>query len=173
VKISKNFSLGEICKSDAATRGGWENDPGEDELISITALIHQCIQPIRDKVGRPIRVNSCYRNLQTNRAIGSGDGSSHRALNGFAAIDFEIMGFDNKELAIEIVKFLPAWSDLILEFYNEKIKDPVKRADSGWIHLSYNRMGDNKKQIRRAIKETKKVKGELITKVDYKPWDLS
>lgn len=165
MKISKNFSLGEVCKSDAASRGGWDNTPGLDEICSITALIHQCIQPIRDAMGRPIRVNSCFRNLETNRAIGSGDGSSHRAQNGFAAMDFEIMGFDNKELAREIVKILPWWSDLILEFYDEKIKDPVLRADSGWIHLSYNRSGENRNQIRRAFRKGKKIV--------YEPWDLS
>ena len=165
MKISRNFSLGEVCKSDAASRGGWDNTPGLDEICSITALIHQCIQPIRDAMGRPIRVNSCLRNLQTNRAIGSGDGSSHRAQNGYAAIDFEIMGFDNKELAREITKILPSWSDLILEFYDEKIKDPVLRADSGWIHLSYNRSGENRNQIRRAFRKGKKIV--------YEPWDLS
>jgi zinc D-Ala-D-Ala carboxypeptidase len=165
VKISRNFSLGEVCKSDAASRGGWDNTPGLDEICSITALIHQCIQPIRDAMGRPIRVNSCFRNLQTNRAIGSGDGSSHRAQNGFAAMDFEIMGFDNKELAREIIKILPWWSDLILEFYDEKIKDPLLRADSGWIHLSYNRSGENRNQIRRAFRKGKKIV--------YEPWDLS
>ena len=165
MKISKNFSLGEVCKSDAATRGGWTNHPGEEELVSITALIHQCIQPIRTAMGRPIRCNSGYRNLQTNRAIGSGDGSSHRALNGFAAMDFEIMGFDNKELAREITKILPTWSDLILEFYDEKEKDPVKKADSGWIHLSFNRNGENAKKIRKATRKNKTVK--------YDPWDLS
>ena len=165
MKISKNFSLGEVCKSDAASRGGWDNTPGLDEICSITALIHQCIQPIRDAMGRPIRCNSCFRNLQTNRAVGSGDGSSHRAQNGFAAMDFEIMGFDNKELAREIIKILPWWSDLILEFYDEKIKDPLLRADSGWIHLSYNRSGENQNQIRRAFRKGKKIV--------YEPWDLS
>ena len=165
MKISRNFSFGEVCKSDAASRGGWDNTPGLDEICSITALIHQCIQPIRDAMGRPIRVNSCFRNLQTNRAVGSGDGSSHRARNGFAAMDFEIMGFDNKELAREITKILPSWSDLILEFYDEKIKDPLLRADSGWIHLSFNRSGENSKQIRRAIRKNKKV--------HYEPWDLT
>ena len=165
MKISRNFSLGEVCKSDAASRGGWDNTPGLDEICSITALIHQCIQPIRDAMGRPIRVNSCFRNLQTNRAIGSGDGSSHRAQNGYAAMDFEIMGFDNKELAREIIKILPSWSDLILEFYDEKIKDPLLRADSGWIHLSFNRSGENRNQIRIAFRKGKKIV--------YEPWNLS
>jgi zinc D-Ala-D-Ala carboxypeptidase len=172
MKLSKNFSLGEVCKSEAASRGGWENHPNEDELVSVVALIHNCIQPIRDHMNRPIRVNSCFRNLQTNRAIGSGDGSSHRAQNGFAAMDFEIMGFDNKDLAREIVQFLPQWSDLILEFYDEKIKDPVRRADSGWIHLSFNRLGNNLKKVRRAIRKNKKIKGENHTVVEYIPWDL-
>ena len=108
MKISKNFSLGEVCKSDAATRGGWENHPNEDELVSIVTLIIQCIQPLRDHMDRLIRVNSCFRNLETNQAIRSGDGSAHRAQNGFAAMDLEIMGFDNKELTKEIFSFLPS-----------------------------------------------------------------
>tara|TARA_Y100000114_G_scaffold23504_1_gene19251 strand:- start:428 stop:694 length:267 start_codon:yes stop_codon:yes gene_type:complete len=87
-------------------------------------------------------------------------------------MDFEIMGFDNKDLAREIVQFLPSWSDLILEFYDEKIKDPVRRADSGWIHLSFNRLGNNPKKVRRAIRKNKKIKGENHTVVEYIPWDL-
>lgn len=172
MKISKNFSLGECTKSDVATRGGWENHPNEDELISVVALVHNCIQPIRDRMNRPIRVNSCFRNLQTNRALKSADSSSHRAQNGFGAMDFEIMGFDNKELAREIVEFLPSWSDLILEFYDDKIKDPIRRADSGWIHLSFNRYGNNPKQIRRAIRKKRTIKGEIVFETDYVEWDL-
>jgi len=75
------------------------------------------------------------------------------------------MGFDNKEMAQNIVKVLPSWHTLILELYDEKIKDPVKRADSGWIHLSYHRNGENPKKILRAFRKGKKIV--------YEPWDLS
>jgi len=165
MKISKNFSLGEICKSDLGTRLGLPaNDPGEDELISITTVVHECAQPIRDHFDRPVRINSGFRNLEINRAVGSKDSSHHRAQNGDAALDLEIMGFDNKELAREIVKFLPSWNTLILELYDEKIKDPVKRADSGWIHIAFNRAGDNPKKILRAFKR----KAGIV----YEEWDL-
>ena len=87
-------------------------------------------------------------------------------------MDFEIMGFDNKELAREIVEFLPSWSDLILEFYDDKIKDPIRRADSGWIHLRFNRYGNKPKLIRRAIRKKRTIKGEIVFETDYVEWDL-
>jgi len=96
--------------------------------------------------------------------LNSKDSSHHRAQNGNAALDLEIMGFDNKELALEIVKFLPSWNTLILELYDEKIKNPVKRADSGWIHISFNRNGENPKKILRAFKR----KAGIV----YEEWNL-
>jgi len=168
MRISKNFSMGEICKSDIGTRLGLPpNDPDEDNVISLTTVVQQCAQPLRDHFERPIRINSGFRNLETNRAVGSKDTSHHRALNGYAALDLEIMGYDNKEMAREITKVLPQWHTLILELYDEKIKDPVKRADSGWIHLSFERNGNNPKNILRAFRKGKD------RKIVYEPWDLS
>jgi len=48
--------------------------------------------------------------------------------------------------------------------YDEKIKDPVKRADSGWIHISFERNGNNPKKILRAFRKGKKIV--------YEPWNL-
>ena len=54
---------------------------------------------------------------------------------------------------------------MILEMYNESEKNPEIRKETGWIHLSYNRMGENRKQILRAFRKGKKIV--------YEPWDLS
>ena len=80
-------------------------------------------------------------------------------------MDWEIVGIDNKELAQQVPKILGEWDQMILEMYNESEKNPEIRKETGWIHLSYNRMGENRKQILRAFRKGKKIV--------YEPWDLS
>ena len=58
MKISQNFSLNELTKSDTAIRQGLENEPDQDQLISLTALVHKCLQPIRSKYEKVVTCTS-------------------------------------------------------------------------------------------------------------------
>ena len=80
-------------------------------------------------------------------------------------MDWEIVGIDNKELAQQVPKILSEWDQMILELYDESEKNPEIRMETGWIHLSYNRMGENRRQILRAFRKGKKIV--------YEPLDLS
>lgn len=77
-KISKNFSLQEFEKSDTATRLGINNTI-KDGLIkeNIKALVDDILQPLRDKWGGPLFINSGYRCLQLNKAVGGVPTSQH------------------------------------------------------------------------------------------------
>ena len=155
MKISKNFSLGELTKSETATRLGINNEPGSEELISLVSLVHCVLQPIRDHFGRAITVTSGFRSVETCKAVGSSAKSQHAKGE---AVDWEILGVDNLQVAQEIPKIIDSWDQLILEFY-----DPKQGPDSGWIHLSYNRLGNNRKRIMRAYRSN----GKTV----YKDWD--
>ena len=76
--ISKNFSLQEFEKSDTATRLGI-NNAIKDGFIkeNIKALVDNILQPLRDKWGEPLPINSGYRCPQLNKAVGGVPTSQH------------------------------------------------------------------------------------------------
>ena len=146
MRLSKNFWLNEMIKSNTAIRYGIPNVPSTEEVVALTALTISCLQPIRDAHG-VVSISSGFRSGQLSEKVNSSRRSQH--CKGEAA-DFECHSIDNKELALWITKSLPTWDQLILEFYSND--DP----NSGWIHLSYKRDGSNRKEVKRAIRKGKK-----------------
>lgn len=145
MKLTENFSLAEMTKSETALRLDLPNDPEPDHLENMKKLAENVLQPVRDHYGRGVKVNSAYRHPDVNRAVGGSTTSDH--CKGMAA-DIEIPGVPNAELA-EWIKDNCEFRQLILEFYTPGI------PDSGWVHVSYNE-DDNKKQVLTAMKENGK-----------------
>ena len=146
MKLSANFSLDELTKSDTAIRKGIDNTPDEVVLANLQDLVNNILQPVRDKFGR-VKITSGYRSPLLNSSIG-GSKTSHHCY-GFAA-DFEVEGKDNKELA-EWIRDNLQFTQLILEFYTPG--DP----NSGWVHCSYDAK-DLKAQVLTATKVDGKTK---------------
>ena len=142
MKLSDNFSLKEMIKSQTATRKNIDNEPGEEEIENLKLLCENVLQPVRENYGKAVRVNSGYRSPELNSAIGGSKTSDH--CKGFAA-DIEINGVANAELA-EWIEANCDFKQLILEFYTPGI------PDSGWVHVSYNENGNDKK-VMTAMKE--------------------
>ena len=138
--LSKNFGYQEMIKSSTADRLGISNDASREHVINLVNLCNFILQPIRDEFG-VIRINSGYRSPALNKAVGGSKTSQH--CNGQAA-DFESTRISNPNLAKWISQNLE-FDQLILEFYDGK--DP----NSGWVHCSYNLMG-NRKNILTALK---------------------
>ena len=137
MKLSKNFSLAELCKSQTATRMGLDNNPSEDEQENLRLLCERVLQPIRDHFNHVVSISSGYRNSILSQKIGSSSKSQH--CQGEAA-DFEIFGTPNNEVSDWIKENL-MFDQLILEYYNKD--DPA----GGWVHVSYNEKGSNRKQV--------------------------
>ena len=151
MKLSANFSLAEMTKSQTATRKGINNEPSTAHVENLIHLAETVLQPIRDHFGKPVVISSGYRSPELCEAIGSSSKSQHA--RGEAA-DFEIGGVDNKELATWISKNT-TFDQLILEFYNEG--DP----NSGWVHCSAVREG-SRAQVLKASKVEGRTKYENI-----------
>lgn len=145
MKLTENFSLAEMTKSETALRHGLDNTPGEVELANLKALAENVLQKVRNHYGKGVKVNSGFRHPEVNAAVGGSKTSDH--CRGQAA-DIEIPGVPNAELA-EWIKDNCEFRQLILEFYTPGI------PDSGWVHVSYVE-GDNKKQVMTAMKENGK-----------------
>jgi hypothetical protein len=145
MKLTENFTLAEMTKSETALRLDLPNDPEPEHLENLKALAENVLQPVRDHYGRGVKVNSAYRHPDVNKAVGGSTTSDH--CKGMAA-DIEIPGVANADLA-EWIKDNCEFRQLILEFYTPGI------PDSGWVHVSYN-PADNKKQVLTAMKENGK-----------------
>lgn len=77
-RLSENFTLDEFTRSDVAIKLGIINEPGEKELAALRVLVSRTIQPLRDKLGVPIHVNSGYRCPELNKAVGGVPTSQHQ-----------------------------------------------------------------------------------------------
>ena len=151
MKLTENFSLNELTKSQTAERKGIDNTPSAEHQENLKSLCEMVLQPIRDHFGQVVSVSSGYRSPELCVAIGSSTKSQHAKGQ---ASDFEIFGVSNKELADYIDQNLD-YDQLILEYWKES--DP----NSGWIHCSFNTQG-NRKQYLRAYKENGSTKYEPI-----------
>ena len=151
-KLSENFSLLELTKSQTAERKGIDNTPGPNHQENLKSLCEMILQPIRDHFGQVVSVSSGYRSPELCVAIGSSTKSQHAS--GCAA-DFEIFGVSNKELADYINENLD-YDQLILEYWKGE-----DEPNSGWVHCSYTN-GNNRKQYLRAYKENGSTKYEPV-----------
>ena len=151
MKLTANFSLLELTKSQTAERKGIDNTPSPEHQENLKKLCESILQPVRDHFSKVVTISSGYRSPELCTAIGSKITSQHA--KGQAA-DFEIFGVSNKALTDYIDSELH-YDQLILEYWKES--DP----NSGWVHCSFSE-GSNRKQYLRAYKEDGKTKYEPI-----------
>jgi uncharacterized protein YcbK (DUF882 family) len=144
MKLSQNFSLRELTKSQTAERKGISNEPSEEHIENLKLLCTKILQPIRDEFGI-VSVSSGYRSPALCEALGSKSTSQHA--RGQAA-DFECYGIANHKLFEWATKNL-TFDQAILEFYTGE-------PESGWIHMSYNE-DNNRGETLRAFRENNKV----------------
>ena len=152
MKLSKNFSLTELTKSQTAERMGLDNNPSEDQTENLRLLCERVLQPVRDHFDDVVTISSGYRSEILSQKIGSSSKSQH--CRGQAA-DFEIFGVENNKVSDWIKENL-IFDQVILENYTPG------EPNSGWIHVSYNRdINLNRKEYLMAIK--------VDGKTQYKP----
>lgn len=129
MKISKNFTLEELIRSNTATRCGIDNTPSKEEAQNLIELVKKVLQPIRDKYGKPIYINSGYRCEELNRKVGGSKTSQHRT--GCAA-DIEASKGNNTKLFYLIKDMIEKGEievgQLIWEYGTKK--------NPNWIHVS-------------------------------------
>ena len=152
MKLTENFSLNELTKSQTAERKGIDNTPSTEHQENLKSLCEMILQPIRDHFGQVVSVSSGYRSPELCVAIGSSTQSQHAKGQ---ASDFEIFGVSNKELADYIDQNLD-YDHLILEYWKGE-----DEPNSGWVHCSFNTQG-NRKQYLRAYKENGSTKYEPV-----------
>jgi hypothetical protein len=148
--MDRQVSLKELLFSETATRLGIDNTPTDQILFNLQTLIHEVINPIVNHFG-DIKITSGYRSPELCLKIGSSIKSQH-CLG--MAVDCEILGVPNKEFADWVVNHL-SYDQVILEFWKPE------EANSGWVHISYNKE-NNRKMYLRAYKGNGRTVYEVI-----------
>lgn len=147
MKLTNNFTLEELTKSETALRRGLDNTPTDDVVANLRILSEKVLQPVRDHFAKGVKVNSGYRAPEVNAAVGGSKTSDHCL--GMAA-DIEIPGLPNAELAQWIEANLE-YTQVILEFYTQGV------PDSGWVHVSYDPKNLKKQSLTAVKREGKTV----------------
>ena len=73
--VSKHISDKEATFSQTATRLGISNATTKEHLENMKSTAENVFEPLREWCEHPIRINSFYRSVELNKAIG---GSSSR-----------------------------------------------------------------------------------------------
>jgi len=106
---------------------------------NVKALVENVLDPLREKYGKPIKVNSGYRCPKHNLAVGGATQSQH--MKGEAAdiapagLQVTAYGLQELEKLVEIIKQNGKWDQMIVY--------PT------FVHVSWKRFGPNRKQTLR------------------------
>lgn len=128
--MNLNFSIKELIRSQNAINAGIDNTPNIEQIDNLLNLIFYCLQPIRDKLKKPMIITSGFRNSKVNFLAGGRINSQH--LKGEAA-DFHVNGMTIQQVINFIIKSGIEFDELI----NEKNK---------WVHISFC-LGKNRKKV--------------------------
>lgn len=123
------FTIKELTASDTAKARKIDNTPSESVKVNLNRLVENVLDPLREKWGKPIHVNSGYRCPALNKAVGGSKTSDH--LYGQAA-DITAINADRKK-RIEMNKELFA---LVAEL-DLPYKQLIDESGYTWIHVSY------------------------------------
>ena len=138
--ISKHISYKEATRSLTAIRLGLENKPNEYELSNMIGVAENIFEPLRKWVNNPIKVNSFFRSIELNKAIGGSSRSQHcqgRAID----IDDTYGHATNAEMFNWIKENLN-FDQMIWEFGTDENPD--------WVHISWVSEDQNRNRCLRA-----------------------
>ena len=138
--ISKHISYKEATRSLTAIRLGLKNKPNEYELSNMIGVAENIFEPLREWVNDPIKVNSFFRSIELNKAIGGSARSQHcqgRAID----IDDTYGHATNAEM-FNWVKENLNFDQMIWEFGDDKNPD--------WVHISWVSEDQNRNRCLRA-----------------------
>jgi len=133
--ISKHISYKEATFSPTAVRRGIDNKPNDFELKRMKLVAEKVFEPVREWYGKPIKVNSFFRNEALNKAVRGSKTSQHRWGE---AIDIDA-NEDNLKIALWIKQNLD-FDQLIIEGVDDK-------RNIAWVHVSYTTPDRNRKQV--------------------------
>lgn len=128
-KITENFTLEELIASSTAKAKKIENTPTPEHRANLERLCKEVLQPIRNKYGHSITVNSAYRSPALNKAVGGVKTSQH--LTGSAA-DIKCTA-TSKAVLFKLIKDMIDKGEIKV---GQLIWEYGTKKEPQWIHVS-------------------------------------
>jgi uncharacterized protein YcbK (DUF882 family) len=130
--ISKHITINEATYSAKAIANKISNVPNESQLEAMQLVAEKLFEPLRVWYGKPIKINSFFRNLEVNKLVGGSSSTSQHCKG--EAIDISAGSkTENKKLFDYVCK-------------NLDFDQCINEYDFTWVHISYKSKG-NRKQI--------------------------
>jgi len=143
-----HFTISELLKSDTAIKKKIWNGANREQEDNLTALVTSVLDPLRERFGKTIYVSSGFRCEKVNRSVNGETSSQH--MRGEAADIYAMSGKQvdkalNKELG-RLIILNGSFDQVIFENVGKNDLNPE------WIHVSWKRKGDNRREIRKKVK---------------------
>ena len=127
MNLSENFTLEEMTTSATARKYKLPNIPNEEQTENLRHLAQTILQPLRDKLGVPIKVESAFRSAEVNRKVGGERKSYHLCNDRYAAADIKAKG-------VTLETMMNAVIDL-----NLPVEEAIIEYDQGILHIAVRR----------------------------------
>jgi zinc D-Ala-D-Ala carboxypeptidase len=153
MKISDHITYAEAIHSNTAKRKGIDNTPSEVQVLSMKLVADKIFEPLREWVGGPIKVNSFFRSITLNEAIGGAASSQH--CKGQAIDIDDVYGRKTNADMYHWIQMNLDYDQMIWEFGTD--------TQPNWIHVSYVSKEENRNKCLKAYKEDGKTKYKVIS----------
>jgi len=139
IQFTNNFTLQELLLTEHRNFDAEQYNPPAEVIENLKALCINVLQPLRDALGTPIKINSGYRCPSLNKAIKGAKNSQH--MTGQAA---DIIDLTNgNQFLFKKIKELNLPFDQMIDEFGFR-----------WIHVSYDPKR-NRREILQAIKDAR------------------
>ena len=150
--ISKHITYAEAIHSQTAKRKCIDNTPNEKQIEAMKLLAAKIFEPLRKYVGGPIKVNSFFRSVALNEAIGGVASSQH--CKGQAIDIDDVYGRKTNAEMYHWIKENLDFDQMIWEFGTD--------TQPNWVHISFISEEENRNKCLKAYKEYNKTKYKQI-----------
>ena len=140
--ISEHISYKEGTNSITAIRRGIDNVPNDEQLDNMELIAEKVFEPLSKYVGGPIKINSFFRSVKLNKAIGGSNKSQH--CKGQAIDIDDTFGVVANSDMYNYIKNNLDFDQMIWEFGDDD--------NPNWVHVSYVSKEDNRNRCLRASK---------------------
>lgn len=162
----KYFTIKELCVS--ASHPGLVEIPKQwsPEYANLVKLVDTVLDPLREKLGRPVRVTSGYRPEQLNKAVGGSPTSAHRYALA-ADINTGNGSSDNISIVSTMLENSLPYDQIIIEYPSFDKDGSIISAK--WIHIGLSKTTNRKQLIYTTDGKTyRTVKSQLVKKYVFK-----
>jgi len=151
-KISRHITYAEAIHSNTAKRKGIDNTPNPTQVDAMKLLAEKVFEPLREWSNGPIKVNSFFRSVTLNEAIGGVSSSQH--CKGQAIDIDDVYGCKSNAEMYNWIKDNLDFDQMIWEFGTD--------MNPNWVHVSYVSEEANRNKCLKAYKEHSKTKYKII-----------